>query len=44
MFMLMLSACVVTVNNNIGSDIHTTKNIDDIGVEQDYDTKVDAKK
>ncbi len=36
-----LTGCVVTVNNNWGSDIHTAKVIDDIGVSQQY--KADIK-
>ncbi len=40
MLMLFLTACVVTVNNNWGSDIHTAKVIDDIGVAQQYEADI----
>ncbi len=39
-----LTGCVVTVNNNWGSDIHTVKTIDDIDVEQDYEADVEISK
>ncbi len=37
-FALYLTGCIVTVNNNWGSDIHTIKAVDDIGIAQKYDT------
>ncbi len=40
---LNLLGCVVTVNNNFGSDIHTSKLVDDIAVGQEYDTNLDMK-
>ncbi len=40
LFVLYLTGCIVTVNNNWGSDIHVAKTIDDIGVEQEYETDI----
>ncbi len=40
MMMLFLTACIVTVNNNWGSDIHTAKVVDDIGIAQQYETEI----
>ncbi len=38
--MFTLTACVVTVNNNWGSDIHTAKVVDDIGIAQQYEAEI----
>ncbi len=40
----VLTGCVVSVNNNWGSDIHTTKVIDDIGVAQQYKADIKSKR
>ncbi len=40
MFTLYLTGCIVTINNNWGSDIHTAKALDDIGVKQEYEADV----
>ncbi len=40
LFVLFLNGCAVVVNNNWGSNIHTTKTVDDIGLKQEYDVTV----
>ncbi len=40
MLMFTLTACMVTVNNNWGSDIHTAKIVDDVGIAQQYEAEI----
>ena len=44
MLMLFLTSCVVTVNNNWGSDIRTKKTVDDIGIAQEYEADIQGNK
>ncbi len=37
MMMLFITGCIVTVNNNWGSDIHTKKVADDFEIGQQYE-------
>ncbi len=44
MFTLYLTGCIVTINNNWGSDIHTKKVADDIGIDQEYEAEIQRSK
>ena len=44
MLVFWLNACVFVLNNNFGSDIHTTKRVDDLGIAQKYDTEITGNK
>ncbi len=40
---LNLGGCVLILNNNFGSDIHTNKTMDDLGLAQEYTADVKNK-
>ncbi len=40
MFMFWLTGCVFVWNQNFGSDIHTTKRVDDFGIGQHYQAEI----
>ncbi len=44
MAVFWLTGCVLTINNNWGSNIHTDKIVDDIGIGQEYDAQVEKAK
>ena len=40
MLIFWLTGCVFIWNQNFGSDIHTAKRVDDIGIAQKYDADI----
>jgi len=44
MLVFWLTGCVFVWNQNFGSDIHTLKRADDIGIAQKYDAEIAGNK